>query len=118
MTDTIAKRLRNRREMVDMGHGNVIDVPDEDCVEAADEIDRLLDENRKMNTTITKDAVKIIQLRDEIERLKTLSQNNARSWDAIVHERDELRIEYEAARDGIERLTAELTEAQRVWHRR
>jgi uncharacterized small protein (DUF1192 family) len=37
----------------------------------------------------------IAKLRDEIERLKALSQNNALSWDAIVRERNELRAEIE-----------------------
>jgi hypothetical protein len=37
----IVERLRNRREMINYGHGNVADVPDTDCMEAADEIERL-----------------------------------------------------------------------------
>jgi len=40
MTD-IVEKLRRRREMINRGHGDVQDIPDEDCMEAADEIERL-----------------------------------------------------------------------------
>ena len=40
----------------------------------------------------------------ENDRLRTLSQNNATSWDALVRERDALRAEVEALRDEVERL--------------
>lgn len=39
MTD-IVERLRNHRIMVNLGHGNVDDVPDDDCEEAADVIEQ------------------------------------------------------------------------------
>ena len=41
--------------------------------------------------------------REEIERLRTLSQNNAISWDACVRERDELR-------EKVKKLELELVE--------
>jgi hypothetical protein len=37
----IVQQLRNRREMVNWGNGNVTDEPDGLCEEAADEIGRL-----------------------------------------------------------------------------
>ena len=40
MTDLIS-RLRNRREMINAGHGNVYDIADEDCEEAASRIETL-----------------------------------------------------------------------------
>jgi septal ring factor EnvC (AmiA/AmiB activator) len=49
-------RLANRREMVNCGNGDVRDIPDEDCVEAAAELTRLREQCE------AKDA--------EIERLK------------------------------------------------
>jgi hypothetical protein len=73
MTD-IVERLRSRREMVDMGHGNVIDVPDEDCVEAANEIERL-------NAARRVDGQRMVRMADEYE--------------ARQNEVDQLRIELE-----------------------
>lgn len=40
----------------------------------------------------------LIDARAENERLRTLSQNNAHSWDIIVKERNELRAEIERLR--------------------
>jgi hypothetical protein len=41
MIDDIVQRLRWRREMRDLGNGNIVDEPDEIASEAADEIERL-----------------------------------------------------------------------------
>lgn len=38
----LIRRLRNHREMVNYGNGDVRDIPDEDCVEAADLIGQLI----------------------------------------------------------------------------
>lgn len=37
----IVEKLRNRRAMINRGNGDVIDVPDDDCEEAANEIERM-----------------------------------------------------------------------------
>lgn len=37
----MVRRLRNRTEMVNYGHGDVRDIPDEDCAQAADLIESL-----------------------------------------------------------------------------
>ena len=70
MTD-IVERLRNRREMINRGHGNVIDVPDEDCIEACDEIERLRRDC----------AVDVSELYREIERLRAVI---TRAKDALL----------------------------------
>jgi predicted RNase H-like nuclease (RuvC/YqgF family) len=63
-------RLTNRREMVNYGNGDVRDIPDEDCVEAAAELTRLREQCE------AKDA--------EIERLKaelaTANQALSERW--------------------------------------
>jgi hypothetical protein len=48
--------------------------------DAADEIERLLKENRNMNTTITNDAIMIFERDQEIERLRAALRVNGLRW--------------------------------------
>ena len=76
MTD-IVERLRARIEMVNAGHGNVYDIPDEMCIEAADEIERLMVENAWLRVACLnlkrKAANETERLRAENEDLKSKS---------------------------------------------
>jgi hypothetical protein len=54
----------------------------------------------------------------EVDRLRTLSQNNAHSWDAIVRERDELRAAlkpFAEAADGYELRPGHTNSAHDSW---
>jgi len=59
----IVERLRNRMTVDFDAEGEIQDVPDKECIEAADEIERLREALRLMPKTITDAA-------DEIERLR------------------------------------------------
>lgn len=56
----ITEQLRNRREMVNHGNGNVTDEPDDICEEAANEIDRLRAEVLQCSVELG-EAAKLIQ---------------------------------------------------------
>lgn len=51
MSDIVA-RMRCRTLMWNRGNGDVCDVPDEDCLEAADEIERLRAENARLREVL------------------------------------------------------------------
>lgn len=50
MSEDIVVRLRDRREYQARGHGEVVDVPDGDCDEAADTIEALRGEVERLNS--------------------------------------------------------------------
>lgn len=64
MMDDIVERMRCRTLMQYRGHGDARDVPDEDCNEAADEIERLRAENARLRKAL----IRIESLADEMTR--------------------------------------------------
>jgi uncharacterized protein YdcH (DUF465 family) len=68
--DNLVKRLSNRTEMINYGNGDVRDIPDEDCVEAASELTRLREKAMEWERLAFDEAEKNNELIAEIERLK------------------------------------------------
>ena len=64
----IVERLRNRMTVDFDAEGEIQDVPDKECIEAADEIERLREALRLMPKTITDAANEIERLRDLVEK--------------------------------------------------
>ena len=107
MTD-IVERLRARI--------TPFDVPGL-AVEAATEIERLRNENRKMNATIANDAIEIFNKDTEIERLLADKAAISQTASDYLHEIERLQTQnaqldaaLKRAHDEIDRLTQEATE--------
>jgi hypothetical protein len=91
-------RLTNRREMVNYGNGDVRDIPDEDCVEAAAELTSLREQCE------AKDA--------EIERLKAERDEQGRNACDLFDEAYRLRGELTSLSAENERLREALESAE------
>ena len=79
---TLVERLRNRREMVNYGSGDVRDIPDEDCEEA---------------------AARIVELEAEVERYKVALEDTIKGMQFDRRESEKkLEAELEVAK-GLDR---------------
>jgi len=68
MNTDLIERLRNRRLAITGENGKICDTPDDDCIEAADEIERLTTAvNMLLDGTAMRDA-EIERLRDALEQ--------------------------------------------------
>ena len=68
MSDDLVKRLRSRTVMVNYGHGDVRDIPDEECEEAANYIEQL--EDQLAQSQFIRWAARFEEQSDRIEKLE------------------------------------------------
>lgn len=79
MIDDLVKRLRFRVEFVDGGNGNVLELPDELCVEAADALENArtnaLEEAAKVADDLRCYGAAAISVADAAQKIRALKTN-------------------------------------------
>ncbi len=101
MNDIIA-RMRCRTLMQYRGHGDVRDVPDEDCLEAAAEIERLNAENTRLREVLKESKHDLLEIMYSADDPYESSEDYTNNFPWIV----------QCARTAAERIDAALAEKE------